>query len=94
LLAPSIDHFASISSIPHTCTPPQLSSTTTTTKELPIFFSTTGFYIKIRALELPHFEQSQPVIAEKKKRKEPAKLINDKISNQEEMKELDDDPCI
>jgi hypothetical protein len=33
-----------------------------------------------------------------KKRKEPAKFINDKISNQEEMKELGkqeyDDPCI
>jgi hypothetical protein len=29
-----------------------------------------------------------------KKRKEPAKLINDKISNQEEMKESDNDPCI
>jgi hypothetical protein len=85
LLAPSIHHFASISSILHTCTPPQLSSAATT-KELPIFFSTIGFYIKIRASELPHFEQSQPVTADKKKRKEkkrkePAKLINDKISN-------------
>jgi hypothetical protein len=32
--------------------------------------------------------------SKEKKRKEPAKLINDKISNQEKMKESDDDPCI
>jgi hypothetical protein len=65
--------------------------------------STTGFYIKIRASDLPHFEQSQKITnchsrKKEKKRKEPEKLINDKISNQEEMKEAgkqeDDDPCI